>query len=144
MLGLGGGIGIKGILAVDVLDGAIGHKGRAVTLGDGIAIRGDPVLQKDIEHHGAARSAVWSRHLARLPNLDEANIIGGCLDDRHVVGLVDGTADAPFHRGGDAAEPFLSLNCLHRTHARVAVAVEDQPGRCVELALDLAAFAFES
>ena len=113
MLGLGGGVGIKGILAVDVLDGAIGHKGRTVALGESIAIRSDPVGKEDVEDHCLAGRAVWSRHLARLANLDETNVIGGCLDDRHVVGFVDGTADATFNRSGDAVEPFLSLDRSH-------------------------------
>ena len=135
----------KGILAVDVLDnGAIGHIGGTVALGQGVAIHGDPVGKEDVEDHRLAVGAVRPCHLPRLPDLDEPNVIGRCLDDRHVVGLVDGAADAAVDRGRDAIEAVLSLDCPHRFDAGVAVAVEDQPGRAVELALDLAAFALES
>ena len=143
-LGSGAAAGSKAYLQLMFLIMVPSGIGGTVALGQGVAIHGDPVGKEDVEDHRLAVGAVRPCHLPRLPDLDEPNVIGRCLDDRHVVGLVDGAADAAVDRGGDAIESVLSLDRPHRSDAGVAVAVEDQPGRAVELALDLAAFALES
>ena len=144
VLGLGGGGGIEGMLSVDILDGALRHKGRAIALGHGIAIDGGPVGKEHIEDHGPALVAVRARSFSLITDLDKVDVIGGCLHNGHVVGLVDGNTDATIDGGRCSIEAFLALNGLHRGNARVALAVEAHPGQRIELALDGAALALES
>lgn len=142
VLGLGNGLGVEGSLAVDVLDRSLRNKGRTIALGHGIAIGGAPIGSEDVEHHSFARSAVWAGNFPGLAYFDKIDTIS--LHNGNVVGFVDGNSNTAVDVSGDAIESILAFNGLHRSNARVALAVEAHPGRRIELALDLAAFALES
>jgi len=142
VLGLGDGLGIKGSLAVNVLDASLWNKGRTIALGHGIAIGGAPIGSEYVKDHSFARSAVWASNFSGLADLDKVDAVS--LHNRHVVGLVDGNSNATVDVSGNTVESILALNGPHGGDARMALAVEAHPRSRVELALDLAAFALES
>ena len=146
MLWRGNLVLIKSVLALDIQHGgARWHKGRPVGVSEGVAIRGTPFRCPDVEKHGAALGAIWTRCFATLTHLHESDLRAVDLCHSDVVGLENGHSGAAFvvTLHGGAREAISGLDALDDSDAGVTVAVEGDARGGVEGGLEGATFAFE-